>query len=283
MMSDNFVNVFEDSLDYFMSHKYAGRCVVFDHEHFDEPKKRRHGTKVDVHKIESFFGDRLGFTVTTYNDLTRSQMISNFDKLAKEDFTHFNCLVCCILTHGNETNLEAKDGDYRLDSVISFFTSDYCKSLAGKPKLFFIQACQGTKTDPGHEIRVLSSGNMRSLSPVTDSVVRDVADGDNTRIVSVKIPIFADILVAYSTLPKHFSFRNPDKGSWFFEVLIQTLEEHHKQHDLTTILTITKRRIAFEKTSNTRDQNLNNKKQIPWITDTLTRRVFFKNLGQLRD
>ena len=44
------------------------------------------------------------------------------------------------------------------------FTADRCPSLAGKPKLFFIQACQGNRMDKGVEVMVM---------------VKDHGDGDS--------------------------------------------------------------------------------------------------------
>ena len=42
-----------------------------------------------------------------------------------------------------------------LTQVWQPFTADRCPSLAGKPKLFFIQACQGNRMDKGVEVMVM--------------------------------------------------------------------------------------------------------------------------------
>ena len=42
-----------------------------------------------------------------------------------------------------------------LTQVWQPFTADRCPSLAGKPKLFFIQACQGNRMDKGVEVTMM--------------------------------------------------------------------------------------------------------------------------------
>ena len=71
----------DDSLDYNMNHQNPGKCLIFDHEHFDDPENyQRKGTKVDVLRIESFFEKRLGFEVVTHHDLTTNQLMSTTQK-----------------------------------------------------------------------------------------------------------------------------------------------------------------------------------------------------------
>jgi caspase-like apoptosis-related cysteine protease len=44
-----------------------------------------------------------------------------------------------VLSHGGDGILYAKDTFYKPELLWSFFTADKCPTLAGKPKLFFIQ------------------------------------------------------------------------------------------------------------------------------------------------
>lgn len=55
------------------------------------------------------------------------------------DHSENDCFVMCILTHGDDGFLYSKNSSYRHDDIFSMFTAEKCKSLAGKPKLFFIQ------------------------------------------------------------------------------------------------------------------------------------------------
>ena len=52
--------------------------------------------------------------------------------------------VLFILTHGARGAVFGTDGvEQSIDSITSIFDSKQCPALKNKPKLFFIQACQG--------------------------------------------------------------------------------------------------------------------------------------------
>lgn len=85
-----------------------------------------------------------------------------------------------VLSHGETGIIYAKDAPYKPeDKLWGRFTGDKCVTLAGKPKLFFIQACQGDRLDSGIQLRTQVDGSSSSY----------------------KIPIHADFLIAYSTIP----------------------------------------------------------------------------------
>lgn len=99
---------------------------------------------------------------------------------ANEDYTNYDCLVIAVLSHGEQGIIYAKDGAYKPeDQLWGRFTGDKCLTLASKPKLFFIQACQGDRLDGGVHMRTQVDGGSSSF----------------------KIPIYADFLIAYSTIP----------------------------------------------------------------------------------
>jgi hypothetical protein len=51
-----------------------------------------------------------------------------------------------IMTHGNSGYVYASDGDkLGVEEITTMFDGNHCKALRGKPKMFFIQACQGSK------------------------------------------------------------------------------------------------------------------------------------------
>ncbi|GFR30085.1 caspase-3 [Trichonephila clavata] len=61
-------------------------------------------------------------------------------KIGKEDHTEYSCFVCCILSHGEQGIIYAADGHYKTELLFAPFRGDVCPTLAGKPKMFFIQA-----------------------------------------------------------------------------------------------------------------------------------------------
>lgn len=103
-----------------------------------------------------------------------------------------------VLSHGELGILYARDTPYKPECLWSPFTADKCPTLAGKPKMFFIQACQGDKLDGGV------------------NMCRTETDGQNN---SYRIPTQADFLIAYSTVPGKWR-ENLNEEIWkvnFFE------------------------------------------------------------------
>lgn len=55
-----------------------------------------------------------------------------------------DAFVMVIMTHGNSGCVFTADGErLNIDDITTMFDGHHCKALLGKPKMFFIQACQG--------------------------------------------------------------------------------------------------------------------------------------------
>lgn len=67
------------------------------------------------------------------------ELINPFIKAAVEDHTNADCLIVVAMSHGESGLLHSTDSLYPVDMLWTPFTGDRCTSLAGKPKLFFIQ------------------------------------------------------------------------------------------------------------------------------------------------
>lgn len=67
----------------------------------------------------------------------------------KEDHTNYSCFVSVILSHGEREGVCGVD--YNKDQPEVLRTEDFvdvmdhCPTLRGKPKVFFTQACRGSK------------------------------------------------------------------------------------------------------------------------------------------
>jgi len=59
--------------------------------------------------------------------------------------------IIMSFSHGDAGILFSKDKPYPTEEIWKKF--EICRTLIGKPKLFFIQACQGTRYDHGTELR----------------------------------------------------------------------------------------------------------------------------------
>lgn len=244
------------SIDYNMDHRNRGYCLIFDIEHFN-PKRglpKRSGTHIDATGLYNLFRS-MSFDVTVFKDLTAKEIRYQLEHYSKLNHTDNDCFICCILTHGEHGQLWGTDGKFPIEMLFNFFLGDNCPTLVGKPKIFFVQACQGDRLD--HGVPVIGTDSLDSAA-------------------YFKLPTHADFLIAYSTLPGFYSWRNTQDGSWFMQAVIRVLSEFHHELDLLSMMTIVNHRVAFYKCSNATSPEFNNKKQVPCITSMLTRRVYLR-------
>ena len=66
-------------------------------------------------------------------------------RIALMDHSKCDCLAIVILSHGNEGSLFAYDAPFPTQRVWEPFTADKAPSLAGKPKLIFMQVWKRLK------------------------------------------------------------------------------------------------------------------------------------------
>lgn len=242
---------------YNMAHKQRGMAIIFNHEHFDiHSLKSRTGTHVDSDNLAKVLKN-LGFRVTVLNNLKAKDVNKYIQQTAEMDHSDYDCLLIAVLTHGEMGLLYAKDTHYKPDNLWYYFTADNCPSLAGKPKMFFIQACQGDKLDGG-----ITLTNRTETDGLPTSTYR--------------IPIHADFLIVFSTVPGFYSWRNTTRGSWFMQALCEELRYYGTERDILTLLTFVCQKVALDFESNTPDsQAMHQQKQVPCITSMLTRLLIF--------
>jgi len=244
-----------DASEYNMQHRRRGHAVIFNHDTFEtDHYAPREGSKIDVKNLcESFRS--LQFDVTVHDNLEYSEIKQTISKLAAQDHSDADCLVVIIMTHGENGLLAPRDSHilYNVDLLWTPFTADNCPTLAGKPKLFFIQACRGKKIDNG----IKAYKGERSQFDSSPS--------------SFKIPTHADFLIAYSSMEGFYSFRNKDTGSWFIQSLCKEL---NATDNLLQILTRATRRVTQLESDSDMIQ-FHEKKQVPSITTMLTRDLYF--------
>ncbi|XP_032043171.1 caspase-3 [Aythya fuligula] len=238
---------------YRMDYPEMGECVIINNKNFhkDTGLSSRSGTDVDAASVREVFM-KLGYKTKLSNDLSCRDIIKVLKNVSEEDHSKRCSFVCVLLSHGEEGLIYGTDGPLELKALTSLFRGDKCRSLAGKPKLFFIQACRGTELDSGIE-----------------------ADSGPDEMMCQKIPVEADFLYAYSTAPGYYSWRNAAEGSWFIQSLCRVLKEHARKLELMQILTRVNRRVSeYESYSNRPDFNA--KKQIPCIVSMLTKEFYFR-------
>jgi hypothetical protein len=174
-----------------------------------------------------------------------------------------SCLALFILTHGEEDGkLYCRDEHYYLNrDVVKELLPDKAKHLAGRPKMIFIQACQGSDADGGTALRFIAQGGS----------CRSSMDG-----VTYCIPNYSDFLICQASYHGFYSFRSPS-GSWLIQTLCEEIRSSGSSDDVLSILTRVLRKVATQKVSYApKEPKIHNKKQIPLVQFTLMRSVHLK-------
>ncbi|KAK3091451.1 hypothetical protein FSP39_019937 [Pinctada imbricata] len=246
---------------YKMDYNRRGVALIINNKKFHHSTglNDRNGTDVDASALACRFSE-LGFEPEIRHNQSAKEMKDTISQFATVDHTDADCFACAILSHGEEGTVWGTDRQIKVDDILAPFKGDVCASLTGKPKLFFIQACRGTKFDSGADMNVADAIGFMD---------EDVA------MQTHRIPAEADFLVAYSVVPGFYSWRNSADGSWFVQALSRVLEEHGTELDLLTMMTRVNQKVALQFQSTTSNPNLSGKKQIPCVTSMLTKDVYF--------
>ncbi|XP_046858886.1 caspase-7-like [Xenia sp. Carnegie-2017] len=241
---------------YSMTHSPRGEAFIINNKNFLKEsgmqKYPRKGTDVDRDALYGLF-TALGFNTTVYNDLTTKQIMELFHHYASMDHSNYDCIICAVLSHGEEGLFYGTDGTILIKDLTSVFQG----RLPGKPKLFFFQACQGNDYMDG-----------------TDAVDGALDEIDGKGNEKSTIPLEADFMYAYSTVPGYYSWRNSVKGSWFVQAIDSVFRKYVKSMDLLRMMTRVNCEVAKQK-SNTNENYSDNKKQIPSIISQLRKEVYF--------
>ncbi|KAK6165027.1 hypothetical protein SNE40_023738 [Patella caerulea] len=167
--------------------------------------------------------------------------------------------MCVILSHGEGGMVFGTDSLIKIKELLAPFKGDHCRSLTGKPKIFFIEAgCGIIRIDSGDSFIIKDSGVEVPY--------------EKTQI----IPTEADFLIATSAGPGYFPWRNSDTGSWFVQVLCEVFQKYGTRLDLMSMMTKLNKRVAYDFESKTSQENMNRKKQMPCIVSMLTKNVYFR-------
>lgn len=124
-----------------------------------------------------------------------------------------DAFVCCILSHGEKGSVLGIDGEQVL---IRDLTQPFaeCHKLAHKPKLFFIQACQGNEFQR----------DLWEADGKESSTEEGPFEEDSHTAAIHSIPIDADFLIGIASVEHYRSFRHVTDGSIFIQELCKQLE-----------------------------------------------------------
>ena len=140
------------------------------------------------------------------NDKEALKALSNGDNLISANHDSF---VCCLLSHGTEGVVNGTDGkEFDLKNIYNYLGP--CKHLSGKPKMAFIQACQG------ENIAVVPPASVQP-----DGVTRQTCD----------------FIMSFAAFYGQYSFRSPINGTWYIKALCKIFKENYKTMDVLSMIT----------------------------------------------
>ncbi|XP_066544412.1 caspase-8 [Amia ocellicauda] len=243
--------------EYKMSSQPRGYCLIFNNSNFLQLKPRS-GTHKDAEALDKVF-TWLGFEVNTFHDLKADEMHARLKEYGEMSHEGKDCLVCCVLSHGElQCVFGTDDQKVTIKEIISFFDGRNCPSLLQKPKVFFIQACQGEKMQEA--VRVQADGGDVHPGLEADLKCHNM------------IPINADVLLGMATVQECLSLRHTETGSWYIQSLCMQLKEScPRKEDIHTILTKVNEEVS-KKSAFLKKQLA---KQIPEPRYTLTKKLIF--------
>ncbi|XP_055864637.1 caspase-3-like isoform X2 [Biomphalaria glabrata] len=299
---------------YQMKSEKRGKVLVINNAKF-ETLTERDGSGQDEESIYETFRE-LKFEVQVLHDKTHEEIESILETESKSDFSEFDCFILFVLSHGHKDVVYGTDGYF--DEItkqpkncvqITYLKSKLCtnKSLIGKPKMFFIQACQGNKKDSGLFINPVDQESNLNL-PQSESSMSQESDIDlsknpalsdsgteNTSIANSgqsaedqtkhimesvlpteahdaygpKLPSQAEVFVALATTAGYLSWRNTMWGTWFIRAITFVFAKYAYKYDLNKLMTMVNSLVAKAETIKGKY------KQVAEKRDTFTKTLYF--------
>ena len=182
-----------------------GYCVIINNYKFDHHDDRQ-GSEKDVKELKSLFEELLGFKVQTHMNLKATEMLKRMEKIQLYAEHRAPCLVVVVMSHGSAEGVWGTDSKpVPVTDLTKYISDSKCPTLAGKPKLFLIQAC------------------------------RDSAIGDD---VHISEPIAPDMDITLATIHGESAYRSRESGSFFVQIFVETMKEHAATKSYKEMITI---------------------------------------------
>ena len=214
----------------------------------ENPLPDRRGSQVDEDNLRVTWW-YLQYDVRILKNLTASELTRQLMQIALQNHDKYDSFVCCILSHGYLDGVYGTDSKpININDIASLFKGNFCPTLAGKPKLFFIQACHVDDEDRG-------------------VVVQKDAKGDSD-CHSLPSDYEADFLFGYATPSGNVSWRSPRYGSWYISTLCDVFADYAPQQDLLSMLTTVNHKVSEAYTAK-------GYKQCPAPVNLLCKQVWF--------
>ena len=250
---------------YPMQSKKHGVCLIINNKTFKDPNHReRKGTDRDEYNLIETWR-YLGYHVEVRREAKHQEitdifydidkMLDKINRKMKSQVTN-DSFVCCILSHGNNFCIYSSDSkEVKIDYLERALGASAV--LQDKPKIFFIQACQGEEL-----------GTMQVTSKLHTDMSGLQADGE------IHTSGRSDIYICYATAQGDQSYRHTEKGSWFIGAVCRTLCKESKQCSLNELQKLINTGVADD-VDNVLETAVGVYRQQPSCGDQLRRNVHF--------
>ncbi|XP_055531220.1 caspase-8 isoform X2 [Wyeomyia smithii] len=212
-----------------------------------KPLCNRRGTEVDKLALLNLFS-AFGYDLIETDNVPHVEILKQVENAVVQMRASHRSLVVCLLSHGQEGKVYGSNSIPV--SVKAIEQAMAAEKLTGKPKLLFVQACQGSDLQSAVEIPRLEH------------------DGPSAEKTA---SVYVDFLVAWSTVPGFASVRHIEKGSWFVQELCLKLRQLHVKDHLMDILTAVINDVSSKR-------GYGNECMVPIIKSTLRKKLYFEPL-----
>ncbi|XP_072514530.1 caspase-7 [Salminus brasiliensis] len=209
--------------------------------------RARPGAEKDTRRLHRALHTR-GFSTRILTDPDAQEIYRAFHTESEQAVG--GCFVGVISSHGEEGVVFGADGrPVQLSRIYSYFGGS---KMAGKNKLFLIQACRGHLLDDGVEVEA-------------DSVGRE----DEGLSECFSVP--TNTVVMHATAPGYSAFMNW-AGSIFLQTFCKVLDDGGADLEVTRLLTRINYHIAYRFSA--RGGELQGKKEMPCFISRLTEEFY---------
>jgi len=214
-----------------------GICLIINIAEFDTSTDNdvpqnllpRTGSEDDVCQLTAVF-QWLKFQVQVHRNVPKSEFLRIIKETRERDHTAYDAFVCFIMSHGQLGHIFTADGQSVgiLEDIAHAFYPESCPTLDGKPKMFFIQACQISSMH-GDSVPVQGTageGEFSASETCTNEPDAETYAALEATKTSLLLPTdVSDFFISYSTLPGSLSYRDHDKGTFYIQELTEELKK----------------------------------------------------------
>lgn len=231
-----FIHEYGQEYVYTIQSERRGKVFIINNVNFKGPMQDRPASIMDAENLTKLF-EELHFTVLRKDDLTSQDMKSFLCEEAKQ-LDKENCAECAILiimSHGSGTKVYGVDClPVELKSLTDCFSSENCKSLHGKPRLVFVQACRSyDKSDVTEKFKQMTTEPHDEMDAEPSKI--EVKENKSPKCTFPDHPS-ADFLIAYATPEGTKAWLHNDVGSWFMNAIVWTFKYHAHEEELHHLL-----------------------------------------------